>query len=295
MQPTAEKIEAVVENQGCRMAYMVRGPASSQAPVPVLMIQGVGLHGEGWRPQVDGLADCYTCCTFDNRGMGQSQPFTDILTVEQMAEDAWEVMDALGWESAHLVGHSLGGLIAQEMALRNRRRVRSLSLLCTFSRGRDATRLTPHMLWFGTRTRIGPRRWRRRAFLSLVMPPDALAKTDCEALAASLAPLFGHDLADQPPIVMKQLSAMNHYDATPRLGELAGIPTLVMAAAHDCIAPPRIGRAMAERIPGARYVQYDDASHGVTIQFADRINNLLRDHLETAERKQPGVHAAALR
>jgi pimeloyl-ACP methyl ester carboxylesterase len=184
-----------IEHRGCRLAYNVRGDGP-----PVLLIQGVGLHGDGWRPQVDELAARNRCLTFDNRGMNRSQPIGVPLSVEQMAEDALVLMDAQGWESAHVVGHSLGGLIALHLALSARKRVRSLALLCTFARGRDATRLSPWMIWTGLRARIGTRRQRRRAFLKLVLPSETLAASDPDALAERLAPIFGHDLAGQPPV-----------------------------------------------------------------------------------------------
>src|SRR5690606_25616523 len=106
-------------------------------------------------------------------------------------------------------------------------RVRSLSLLCTVSRGADATRLSGRMLWLGIRSSVGPIRMRRRAFLEMVLPPSALAGTDSDALAAELEPLFGHDIGRRPPIAMKQLAALRAYDCTSRLGRLASIPTLV--------------------------------------------------------------------
>ena len=115
------------------------------------------------------------------------------------------------------------------------------------------------------------------------MPPSALEASDTAGLAAKLAPLFGHDLADQPAVSMKQLSAMARYDATSRLGELAGLPTLVVSAEHDRIARPEIGRAMAAAISGARFVEIPGASHGVTILEAERINALLRDHLRQVD------------
>ena len=268
----------IIDHRGCRLAFKVRGKGP-----PVLLIQGVGVHGEGWRPQVDGLADRYRCLTFDNRGLNRSQPIGLPLSVEQMSEDALRLMDEQGWESAHVVGHSLGGLIAQHLALAARKRVRSLALLCTFARGRDATRLDPWMLWTGLRTRIGTRRQRRRAFLKLVLPLETLANADCDALAEQFAPIFGHDLADQPAIVMKQLKAMGRYDATPRLRELAGIPTLVVSAFHDRIARPEFGRALASLVPGARYVEIANASHGVPIEQSEQINNLLIEHFEKSE------------
>jgi pimeloyl-ACP methyl ester carboxylesterase len=241
------------------------------------MIQGVGIHGDGWGPQVQGLSAHYRCLTFDHRGMCLSQPLGAPLTVAQMAEDALALMDAQGWPSAHIVGHSLGGLVAQHLAVTERARVRSLSLLCTFSRGKDATRVTAWMAWVGLRTRAGTRRSRRNAFLRIVMPPSVTADSAASrnALAAQLAPIIGHDLADQPPVAMQQLAAMRAYDATPRLSELSGLPVLVISAEHDRIAPPAIGRALAAAIPDARFVMIPDAAHGVTIQRAEAVNQLL--------------------
>jgi pimeloyl-ACP methyl ester carboxylesterase len=243
----------------------------------VLFIQGVGVHGEGWRPQVESLAAHYTCVTFDNRGVGQSVPAAAPISVPQMAADARAVLDGLGVKSAHVVGHSLGGLVALQLALDARPRVRSLSLLCTFASGRAAAPLTPRMIWLGLRSRVGTRKMRRRGFLAIIMPPGNLG--DPEASAAELAALFGHDLGDQLPIVDVQLKAMRGADLTTRLSALAGLPTLVMSAAHDPIAPPSVGRVMAAGIPSARYVEAADASHGLPITHAAWVNGELLAHL----------------
>jgi pimeloyl-ACP methyl ester carboxylesterase len=263
-----------VLHHGCPIAYDLRG-----AGPPVLFVQGVGVHGDGWLPQVTPLSVRYSCLTFDNRGMGRSQPAGSAVTVEQMADDARAVLDATGWESAHVVGHSLGGLVAVFLALAHCRRVRSLTLMCTFADGRAVAPLTPRMIWAGMRSKVGTRRMRRRGFLQLLLPPGAVMGAEADALAERLAPLFGHDLADSPPIVNDQLKAMRAVDATPRLGELAGVPTLVMAGTHDPIAPPKLGRALADGTPGAKFVEYADASHGLPIQWPDRVNARLEEHL----------------
>ena len=179
---------------------------------------------------------------------------------------------------SHVVGHSMGGLIAQRLALTHRSRVKSLSLLCTFARGRDAG-ASARMAWVGLRSRVGPRRWRRAAFLEMLAPGDALRGVDRESYAAALAPLFGHDLADHSPMEMRQLSAVRREDVSAELAQLAGLPTLVVSGAHDPIAPPAIGAALAAAIPGARFVLLDDQSHGAPILAAERINALLRDHI----------------
>jgi pimeloyl-ACP methyl ester carboxylesterase len=253
---------------------------SGQGPA-VLLIQGVGTVGEGWRPQVEGLADSFTLISFDNRGIGRST-IEGPLSIETMAADALAIMRAEHLDQFHVVGHSMGGLIAQEVALSAPGQVKSLSLLCTFAAGKQGSTPSASMLVTALRTRIGTRPMRRRAFLELVMPRAVLAEFDHEALAEQLAPLFGHDLADQPAIVMKQLRAMSRYDARARLGRLAGIPTLVVTALEDRIARPRFGRQLAAAIPGASLVELPQAGHGVPIHNAARINELLRGHFLTA-------------
>jgi pimeloyl-ACP methyl ester carboxylesterase len=118
---------------------------------------------------------------------------------------------------------------------------------------------------------------RRRGFLKLVLPPGPIA--DAEGLAVRLAGLFGHDLADQPPVVGRQLRAMREADLTARLGDLAGLPTLILGGPHDQIAPRRAGRALHKGIPGSRYLEVRDASHGLPITHANLVNSLLVEHL----------------
>lgn len=249
---------------------------------PLVLVQGAGVIGEGWRPQIDALRASHAIVALDNRGIGGSTYRASALTIEDMAADVLAIADAEGFDRFHLAGHSIGGLIAQEIALRARPRMLGLALLCTFERGGQASRLTPAIIWKGLRTRIGTRAMRRQAFMELVMPGGYLAGVDREALASQLATLFGHDLADQPAIVMKQLGAASRFDASGRLQDLAGVPTLVLSARHDAIAPPEYGRALAACIPGARYVEVADGGHAVTIQCAREVNALLAEHLALA-------------
>jgi aminoacrylate hydrolase len=249
---------------------------------PVLLIQGVGLGGAGWGPQIDGLSDRFRIVAFDNRGIDGSDIDLRMLSIETMAIDALAVMDAAGPRRWHVVGHSMGGLIAQELALRAPQRVQSLSFLCTFSRGSEGARFSPGILWRGLRTRCGTRRMRRNAFLELVMPPEVLATVDRDALAEELRPLFGHDLADQPGIALSQLRAMARYDASEQLVRLAPIPTLVVSATEDRIALPEYGRRLATAIPGARFVELTGAGHGLPIQSPLKTNQLLAAHFLAA-------------
>jgi pimeloyl-ACP methyl ester carboxylesterase len=221
--------------------------------------------------------------------MGKSQPAGDEITMAQLAQDAMAVMDAEGIDSAHFVGHSLGGSVALQSALLAPQRVKSLALLCTSSCGAHATKLSSRMMWLGLRSRVGTRRMRSNAFLEIVMPREYLATCDREALAERLQPLFGHPLWDTPAIVMRQLAALRRFDATARLGELAGIPTLVVSAAEDLIFPPWCGKALATGIPGARYVEIPGVAHGVPIQCPEIVNKLLDEHFPSRRGRVGGT------
>jgi pimeloyl-ACP methyl ester carboxylesterase len=269
-----------VDTPGASLLYSRTGTGP-----PVLLIQGVGVVGNGWAPQVDGLRERFTLISFDNRGIGASTTRDGRLTIADMAADALAIVDAEGIDRFHVAGHSMGGVIAQALALRAPARVRSLAFLCTFARGKDGSRVTLPMLATALRMRIGTRAMRRSAFLELIMPGRYLQQVDRAALAERLRPLFGHDLAEQPSIVMKQLRAMSKYDAGGQLAQLAAIPTLVVSAAQDRIAPPSTGRALAAAIPGSRYLEIVDAGHGLPIHRAAEMNALLADHWTQAERR----------
>jgi pimeloyl-ACP methyl ester carboxylesterase len=246
----------------------------------VLCIQGVGVAGDGWSPQVEALAQRFRVLTFDNRGVGATPRGAVPLSIDRMAADAAAILDAEGIDRCHVVGHSMGGLIALALGLTAPARVLSLSLLCTFADGAGPTRPTARMIALGLPTRIGTRRMRRLAMQRMLFPDDYLRQVDRAALADRLNRLFGRDLGEAPPIVSEQLKVMGRCNVTTRLSALAGVPTLVASGRHDPIAPPAFGRAIAAGIPGARYVEFEDASHAVTIQLADRVNALLLEHLD---------------
>lgn len=250
--------------------------------IPVVWIQGVGVVGHCWHPQVSALCG-YSSLVIDNRGIGQSVPCRGQISIEAMAKDTVDLMQQLGWNRAHVVGHSMGGLIAQELAMSFPEKVKSLSLICTFAEGPEAARLTPWVLWMSLRTRIGSKRMRRKAFLEMIFSPAFLHGRDLNELAAEVAPLMGRDLSIQPPILMKQVMAMSKHRRANDLNKLASIPTFVLSAEKDPIAKPEYGRRLATAISGAIYHEVPDASHAVTIERAAEINDLLRDFISRVE------------
>ena len=271
-----------IQTSDGELAYQTAGIGPS-----VLAIQGVGVIGRGWQPQVAGLSGQFSFITFDNRGVGGSPRGTGPLTIERMAADALAVANAEGLDRFHVLGHSMGGLIAQHLALTNRHRVKSLALLCTFADGHRATRLSGRVLMLALRSRIGTRTMRRNGMIRMIMPDAYIRQHEAATLARDLGDLFGRDLADQPPIVPQQLRGMSRYSALPRLRELAGIPTLVASASHDPIAPPAMGRDIAAHIADARYVEFSEAGHALPIQLAREVNALLLEHLLAAETHRP--------
>ncbi len=269
-----------LEHDGATLFYELHGRSGP----PLLLIQGVGVAGCGWRPQVEALRASCRLLTFDNRGLGQSILLRNAtLSIEQMAGDAFALARAAGWDSCHVAGHSMGGVIAQRLALQQPSFVRSLMLLCTVARGADASRLTLQKLWLGLRGQFGPRRARRRAFLKMILSPSEYATANLEELALQFADCFGRDLADQPSIVMRQLAAMARHDPRPELPKLRDTPALVVSAAQDIITPARHGRELADLLTSARYIELPGAAHAATITRAVEINGLLLDWLQRAE------------
>ena len=214
----------ILERDGLRLHYVRTGSGPA-----AILVQGVGVTGGGWAPQVERLASRFSVITIDNRGIGSSTLDHRQLTIEDMASDVIAVADAEGLDQFNLGGHSMGGVIAQEVALRAPFRVASLALLCTFLKGRQGVLVAPGMWPSAIRSRVGTRRMRRRAFVELVMPKAYLAAVDRDRLCEQLGALFGRDLADQPPIVMRQLRAMGRY----RFIRAAGLARLDLDARRE--------------------------------------------------------------
>jgi pimeloyl-ACP methyl ester carboxylesterase len=234
---------------------------------------------------VRGLSVRHTVAVFDNRGIGNSTLPTGggTLTVEDMADDAQALADHLGFDRFHVVGHSLGGVIAQRLALRAPARVKSIALLNTFADGREAAGLRPRLMSLGLRTRVGTAAMRRQAFLELIFPRAHLdTVVDKAALLDELRVLFGRDLSVSPPILNAQLRALTMHRCSAELSALASMPALVLGGAHDPISTPASSHRLHALLKGSRVVVFDDASHALPIQkFAD-VNALLLEHAAAA-------------
>jgi pimeloyl-ACP methyl ester carboxylesterase len=223
----------------------------------VLLIMGLGLPGDAWWRTIPVLARSLRVVTFDNRGCGRSERPTGPLTLPGMAADAISVLDAQGIARAHVYGISMGGMIAQEVALRYPDRVDALVLGATSAGGNAATPPDRETLAFLARRATIPDEEGRWASVPYVYS---------ERTRASGGERIGEDFARRrsyrfdPVGYAAQLAAAAAHDAAGRLGDIAA-PTLVVHGVEDRMVPPANGRALAARIAGARLLELDDAAH----------------------------------
>ncbi|HRI67557.1 MAG TPA: alpha/beta hydrolase [Polyangium sp.] len=249
---------------------------------PVLLIQGTGLTGIAWEPQIEALKSTYRVIWFDNRGVGRSSYSAGTFSIDDLATDALGLLYHLNTGPVHVVGHSLGGIIARRLARMTPELVRSLSLLCTLPTGREAVFPRLDGLRAKLATMIGSQQSRRQAFARLVSSPFRIEMHGLDAITEQLTKTFHRQLEDQPDVVPRQIMAMAKDDGRPNLPEVRDIPTLIVSGADDLIAPPIFGEKLHRAIPGSRLEILHREGHAVTIQNAQRINELLLQHLAGA-------------
>ncbi len=267
---------------GAVLAYGVRGERGS----PVLLIMGFGVPGRAWVHQVPALSQAHRVAWFDNRGCGASAAAPGPYTMALLAQDARRLADHLGWERFHLAGVSMGGMVAQELALADPGRLYSLALIATHPGGLG-NRL-PQLRGLLTFLQANARSLDTRlaALQALLFPPEFLQTCDRTWLQEVLRADFGGamPLANR----LSQLAAVMRHDTRSRLHRLAPIPTLVVRPGQDLLVRPRGSDELARLIPGARLLSYPRAGHGVLRQCYEQLNPALLEHM----RRPPGAGGA---
>ena len=235
--------------------------ASPAVEQPLLLIMGLGATLEWWWRLIPLLSSRFRTIVYDNRGVGRSDVPSGPYAIPAMAEDAVAVMDAAGIASAHVFGASMGGMIAQELALTHPSRVRSLILGCTACGGRQSV---PARKEVGAA--LGARANMTREEAMWAMAPYIFdAGTARELVAEDIAVRLGATVTNDG--YFAQLAAVRAWSGTH--DRLPGItmPTLVIHGETDELVPPENGRIIAKAIPGARLVMIPRASH---IFFTDQ-------------------------
>lgn len=250
--------------------------STGESGPPVLLLMGFGGRGTAWGAQIEGLGRDHRLAWMDNRGIGRSDRTARDITMKQMASDAIAVLDALGWEQAHVVGVSMGGMIAQELALRHRPRVRTLTLMATHAGGVGAFLPPMNGLYHflsAVQTSV-PRRV--EALMRLLYPEDYLAVADRADIARRLSAEFadGTNLST----LVAQAAAVASHDTRGRLQELGELPVLVIRPGRDIMIDPRHVDELHRRLPSARLMHLPEAGHGFIYQCREAVNAALVEH-----------------
>lgn len=242
---------------------------------PVLLIMGFGGDHVAWGLQMPALAGRYRTVAYDNRGVGQSSTPDLPYTTAMMADDAAGLLDALDIDSAHVVSVSMGGMIAQELALRHPRRVRTLQLHATCGRP-DRYMTALGEVWRTVRSTVGREEWLRTIALWLFAPATYNERPHLVELVVqnSLANPYPQSLTG----FLHQGDAVRTHDALDHLGGIR-CPTLITVAEHDILVPPRFAREMAARMPHAEFHTMAEAGHGYLWERPEEFNRLSLDFL----------------
>ena len=242
---------------------------------PLLLIMGFGGDHTAWALQMTAFAAGYRVIAFDNRGVGRTDAPDHPYTTRMMARDALGLMDALGIDQAHVLGVSMGGMIAQELALERPERVRSLHLGCTLARP-DAYLLALNAAWRDMRIGLGREATLRTLGLWLFAPTTYAERPDL------VETLLQNALANPYPQsvcgFLRQGEAVASHDALERLPDIR-CPTLVSVAEDDILVPLRFSREIAARIPGAELRVIASAGHVYFLEQPDVFNELCLEFL----------------
>jgi pimeloyl-ACP methyl ester carboxylesterase len=238
----------------------------------VLFISGLADEGACWVDQVAGLRDRFRLTTFDNRGVGRSATPPGPFRITDFAADSAALMDALELERPHVVGSSMGGAIAQELALGHPDRVRSLVLNGTWCRGdRFLHEIFRNWMWSAEKADsirdflitvnlwcFSPRIWNDGTMDEWIAAAEASPHAQSvDAFCRSAQALIEHDTAD-------------------RIGAISA-PTLVTVGELDLCLPARFSQAIADRIPNARLVVIPAVGHQPFQEVPQDYNRLLSD------------------
>jgi 3-oxoadipate enol-lactonase len=245
----------------------------SGAGPPLLMIMGMSGTALSWgKPLLEDLRGDFDVIAYDHRGVGASSRLEGPISIRAMAEDAAGLLDALELDSAHVFGISMGGMIAQELALARPERIRTLTLGCTYCGGPNAVRgdEVAYRRIVEAR-RSGDREAAVRASWELnVSPAFAANEQEYEAFVAR-----SMRRAVALPVIAEQARAIAAHDTSTRLGAIE-LPTLVVHGSVDQLLPLPNGLQVAELIPGARLDVLDGAGHMFFVERPVRTAELLR-------------------
>jgi 3-oxoadipate enol-lactonase len=244
---------------------------------PLILIRGLGSNADHWYCQVPAFSERYSVVVFDNRGIGRSDKPDIPYTMSMMAEDTVGLMDALDLPVAHILGISMGGMIAQEIALRHQQRVNGLVLGCTNCGGKRAVPPSDEVL---------------SVLISYVLTGDREAGREFATLLFTERTLReNHEIVERyqeisekfppsPQTMAHQAEAAQGFDSWEELVRIE-VPTLVITGSEDILVPPENSSILAERIPGAQLRIVEGGGHQFLLEKADDFNRAVLEFLNS--------------
>ena len=235
------------------------------AGFPLLLIHGLAGDNSAWRPQIAAWRGTHRVIAPDSRGAGRSSQVDEPISTKDLARDMLGLLDRLGIDKAHVLGRSMGGAVAQHMALIAPERVHTLAMCASFAK-LDA---------FGERVLSNMREvleitgsWAAHARHSVQNFVSADFFDSHPERIAEIEQLIGGETRLQACYVRQNYACLEH-DTLARLVEIR-CPTLIMGGGRDPICPPACTRWMSERIEHAETVMFENSSHFFLIEEPER-------------------------
>jgi pimeloyl-ACP methyl ester carboxylesterase len=247
----------------------------SGAGPPLLLIMGMSGTALHWgEPFLEPLCRDFDVIAYDHRGVGASSRLERPLTIAQLADDAAGLLGALEIDTAHVLGISMGGMVAQELALAHPERVRTLTLGCTYCGGAGSTLASPEVIQrltaamvSGDRERALRTAWEVNVSAAMADDEDAYARLLAIAQARAVA----------VPVILAQMQAIAGHDTSTRLPGLR-VPTLVVHGTEDQMVPVQNGRLIASLIHGSQLEILEGVGHMFVWERPERSAELVRGH-----------------
>jgi len=260
-----------VKIQNINLYYEVHGSG-----YPLILIRGLSSNADHWYCQIPAFSPHYSVVVFDNRGIGRSDIPDSPFTISTMADDTIGLMDSLGFRRAHILGISMGGMIAQEIALKHGRRVNGLILSCTHCGGKQAIPPDPAVIRDLSGSLFGGTEEAVQKALRCLFSERTIQQNP------SVVQRYGKVSKRFPPAhqtLINQLKAIQGHDTWEDLVKLQN-PALVIAGNEDVLVPPENSKILAERIPNARLQVIEGGGHQFLIEEPDAFNNAVLEFLK---------------
>jgi pimeloyl-ACP methyl ester carboxylesterase len=256
---------------------------------PLLVISGFALSSAVLEPMAELWSARFRCITYDHPGTGRSSKMACPVSTAGLAASATRLLDELDLDSAHIVGLSLGGAVAQEIALRFPHRVRGLILVGTSTSGPLSTPPDPRKLGLVAARILKESVQRRRLWFAPALFADGFAEREPHRTEAVLRPLMAHPAP--PWSVAGQYLAAGLHDRALDLDQIRA-PTLVLHGADDILVPVANAEKLARGIPDAELHVLQDAGHGLPFERSEETFELIGEWLGR-RRPAAGDHPAA--